>query len=95
MTKLSTFTVVGAAALMMGGAAFADGANPYDQIGDDNPAFSETDNNSIENDNNPGLRFGSGGGVVVPGNAGENANDNSVVDEHSTGETIVRPRGRK
>ena len=87
---------ISVAALLVVGASASAAASPYDAISEsNNPVFSQSGLGSVQNDNNPQLRFGSGGRIATPGAAGDHANENSAVAPWSSGgsTTIVDPQG--
>lgn len=71
-------------------------ANPYYMITADNPAFEDSGLGSIQNVHNNQLRFGEGGRVAIPGEAGLHADSNSVVEGYNVrgSVSIIAPAGR-
>lgn len=57
------------------------------------PVFKPTGWGSVGHSSVPALRFGSGGAIAIPGNAGNNANANSAFTGYSNGTAIIRPPG--
>jgi hypothetical protein len=57
-------------------------------------AFEPSPYGSVQNKNNTALRFGPGGRIAIPGQAGDHASDNSAVSDYSTGGSgaIVNPQ---
>lgn len=96
MKRLTATATIFSIAALASGSALAGGANPYDKIGTDNPAFEDSGMGSIQNSHNTALRFGSGGRVAIPGEGGSHANANAAVSEYDTGGSggLVAPPGR-
>jgi hypothetical protein len=71
-------------ALAIPATASAKNCTPVNAIGE-NPAFQDSGMGSIENANNTELRFGYGGRIAIPGEAGDHANESSAVSPYSAG----------
>jgi hypothetical protein len=97
--KSKKYIVAGIVAMLMVAATAvpALAAGPYNAITSNgsNPAFEQSGLGSIQNKNNTELRFGKGGRIAIPGEAGDHANSNSAVAPYSAGGSggIVDPQG--
>jgi hypothetical protein len=80
----------GVIALMPG--ASANNPVPYEGVSGA-AAFENSPYGSVQNSNNTQLRFGPGGRIAIPGQAGDHANGSSAVAPYSTGGSggIVNP----
>lgn len=56
------------------------------------PVFVDSGSNSVENVNNPDIRFGFGGAIAIPGEGGDNASEESAFDLPSRPD-LIRPSG--
>ncbi len=81
-----------AAAFIVPTGAAANNCAPYEGVSGA-AAFESSPYGSMQNGNNTALRFGPGGRIAIPGQAGDHANESAAVSDYSTGGSggIVSP----